>query len=572
MKRCLAVFVVLFMVIAMIPSIAGAAAFNSTNDLNRDKLVPGREGQDAPHVNFIAHGENWVELEFVNNTNSQAFFEYRLDGEGRTEGTVHPVVPGDVIQAGVNVDGRGIDEPLIVTRKFEVNEKVEVRLCLGGERDWDFGWTEFYTFQFPSTNDLNKNKQVPGREGQDAPHINLIAKGEGFVELEFVNNTNSQAFFEFRIDGQIRSEGTAHPVVPSDYIYSGVNVDGRGVAEPLIVTRRFDVNEKVEVRLALGGERDWDFGWVTFESFQFPSTNDENRAKNRPHVNLVAIGNGWVDLEFVNDTNSLAFFEYRLDGVVRTEGNDHPVLAGDVIHPGVNVDGRGISEPVIVVRRFEVSEKVEIRLALGGERDWDFGWITFESLQEVVLDEEEESKIGIDPSGIGQEEAVKIVRPSELELALPVEILPGNVEVTVKKVSKEAPEGFKLLGSAYSFTMTDENGDAVTEFTGTMTITFYYDPAEVDNPDNLAIYWYNPVTEEWEAQESVVDKDNNKVTAEVDHWSEFAVMEAPEVTEDPGDPTAPELPKTGTNGMWLLPFGLLLMLVGGFGIRRQFVA
>jgi hypothetical protein len=115
-------------------------------------------------------------------------------------------------------------------------------------------------------------------------------------------------------------------------------------------------------------------------AYDFPSTNDANRAAGLPHVNLVSAGPSSVTLEFVNPTNSLAFFEYRIDG--QTVGTTpHPVVIGDVIHPGVCVDGRpspaaGCS-PSPVVRAFQASSVVEVRLALGGERDWDFDWTPF---------------------------------------------------------------------------------------------------------------------------------------------------------------------------------------------------
>jgi hypothetical protein len=115
-------------------------------------------------------------------------------------------------------------------------------------------------------------------------------------------------------------------------------------------------------------------------AYDFPSTNDANRAAGLPHVNLVATGPGTVTLEFVNPTDTLAFFEYRIDG--QTVGSTpHPVVIGDVIHPGVCVDGRtppatGCSSAPIV-RTFEADTVVEIRLALGGERDWDFDWTPF---------------------------------------------------------------------------------------------------------------------------------------------------------------------------------------------------
>jgi hypothetical protein len=117
-------------------------------------------------------------------------------------------------------------------------------------------------------------------------------------------------------------------------------------------------------------------------AYDFPSDNDTNRDNGLPHVNLVAAGPNTVTLRFVNDTNSLAFFEYRIDGVEVDRG-DHLVVIGDVIYPGVCVDGRAPStrlcSPGPATRTFKVDQKVEVRLALGGERDWDFDWVTFES-------------------------------------------------------------------------------------------------------------------------------------------------------------------------------------------------
>ncbi|MEO1057641.1 MAG: hypothetical protein AAFY28_12065 [Actinomycetota bacterium] len=114
-------------------------------------------------------------------------------------------------------------------------------------------------------------------------------------------------------------------------------------------------------------------------AYDFSSTNDANRAAGLPHVNEVGQGPGTVQLEFVNTTNTLAFFEVRVDGA--TAGEDpHPVVIGDVIHPGVCVDGRAVPECPASPVTLDVSagELVEVRLALGGERNWDFDWTPFE--------------------------------------------------------------------------------------------------------------------------------------------------------------------------------------------------
>jgi hypothetical protein len=112
---------------------------------------------------------------------------------------------------------------------------------------------------------------------------------------------------------------------------------------------------------------------------EFPQSTNEINTPLLPHVTQVSTGPGTVTLRFVNETNSLAYFEYRIDGVVVT-GDPHEYLLGDEIeYPGVCVDGR--VNPVCaagpVEWTFNANEKVEIRFALGGENDWFFDWTEF---------------------------------------------------------------------------------------------------------------------------------------------------------------------------------------------------
>ena len=125
---------------------------------------------------------------------------------------------------------------------------------------------------------------------------------------------------------------------------------------------------------------------ATALAYDYPSTNDANRDAGLPHVNLVQAGIGFVDLEFVNETNSLAFFEYRIDGQVLTSGDPHPVVVGDFIYEGVCVDGRAapVCDAGPVATTIEAASTVEVRLALGGERDWDFDWVTFDVLPDAT--------------------------------------------------------------------------------------------------------------------------------------------------------------------------------------------
>ncbi|PWJ12106.1 VPLPA-CTERM sorting domain-containing protein [Jannaschia seohaensis] len=118
-----------------------------------------------------------------------------------------------------------------------------------------------------STNLLNSLSQTPGRVGQVAPHVLLSSTGIGSVTLDFFNlGSAGLAFFEIRYDG-VQTGTTAHPVVPNDTIHTGGIAVSAGTSG---LGLTFFANETVDVRLALGGERDFDFDWTTFNVAPVP--------------------------------------------------------------------------------------------------------------------------------------------------------------------------------------------------------------------------------------------------------------------------------------------------------------
>jgi len=131
-------------------NVAASYVFNSTNALNKAQLVPGREGQLAPYVDLVETGVGYVKLQFVNAYVGLHYFEYRIDGAVLTSGEPHAflnVIHGDTTEfeyPGVCVQTTGADCPTgPIEMTINANEKVEVRLALGGENDWYFDWTEF---------------------------------------------------------------------------------------------------------------------------------------------------------------------------------------------------------------------------------------------------------------------------------------------------------------------------------------------------------------------------------------------------------------------------------------------
>lgn len=117
---------------------------------------------------------------------------------------------------------------------------------------------------FPSTNLLNKQKNAPRRPGEDAPYVELVSATGDSVTLNFVNPNDYNAVFEVRIDG----EGlTSTPHWAASYPFID---DDEKVYEPYFVVtnessqKTFNVDKKVEVRLAAGAESDFYFDWTPF--------------------------------------------------------------------------------------------------------------------------------------------------------------------------------------------------------------------------------------------------------------------------------------------------------------------
>lgn len=123
-----------------------------------------------------------------------------------------------------------------------------------------FGWTA------PSTNALNYTSMAPGHEGQDNPYVLFNSATTGSVTLDFYNLAPGGAYFETRIDG-IATGITAHPVVTGDTIHTGGTWVVSGTT---VLGKTFLASSTVDIRLALGGERDWDFDWVRFQVAAVP--------------------------------------------------------------------------------------------------------------------------------------------------------------------------------------------------------------------------------------------------------------------------------------------------------------
>jgi hypothetical protein len=228
-------------------------------------------------------------------------------------------------------------------------------------------------------------------------------------------------------------------------------------------------------------------------AYDFPSTNDANRAADLPHVDRVSTGPGTVTLELINTRRVAAFFEYRIDG--QTVGTTpHPVVTGDVIHPGFCIDGRATPTAGCtnsLVQTFEADATVEVRLALGGERDWDFDWTSF-----AVGPKLECGEPGTNRFSVGDASVVEGDSGDARKLRIPVTMSNPttsaiSVDYTVDAGSATVPDDFDAkVGEAKTLTF-KPTAAGVTPTTKFVTIKVVPDTA-VEGDEDLTVTLGNP--------------------------------------------------------------------------------
>lgn len=105
--------------------------------------------------------------------------------------------------------------------------------------------------------------------------------------------------------------------------------------------------------------------------------------------------------------------------------------------------------------------------------------------------------------------------------------IPGVIS-QIQKVSNSnipsIPSSYKLVGNVYDFTATDANGNSITTFNKNARIEIDYSNDLLGNlpTSAIAIYYYQNGS--WHEVTSTVDTSRRKVIAEVNHFTNFAVL------------------------------------------------
>ena len=147
-------------------------------------------------------------------------------------------------------------------------------------------------------------------------------------------------------------------------------------------------------------------------------------------------------------------------------------------------------------------------------------------------------------------------------------------KITVTEVVEPPPPptDVTIIGITYDI----DAGDAT--FENPVTITLTYDPADLPvgvHAEDLTLAWWDDVAEEWIELPTVVDPATNTITAEITHFSKYAIFasqpEEEPATPTPTSPTPVEKPPVEKPSIEVLPtptaepvnWALIWGIVGG---------
>ncbi|WP_353894419.1 Ig-like domain-containing protein [Proteinivorax hydrogeniformans] len=142
----------------------------------------------------------------------------------------------------------------------------------------------------------------------------------------------------------------------------------------------------------------------------------------------------------------------------------------------------------------------------------------------------------IDMDKLKERPAYREVRISNegVEVLIPATVLLDTIEsygitdysevyIKVDELDTVLPRQFRSGSPIFTFSLMVDDVK-LSNFSESIRKTFNVN-GEVEDWDNLALYWHNPDTDQWVKQITEANQEENTVTAYINHWSTYALLE-----------------------------------------------
>ncbi|EFO81836.1 hypothetical protein OSCT_0233 [Oscillochloris trichoides DG-6] len=134
------------------------------------------------------------------------------------------------------------------------------------------------------------------------------------------------------------------------------------------------------------------------------------------------------------------------------------------------------------------------------------------------------------------DQATRFTSPDgRVQLEIPAGAVAQPVTITYQVLASAATDGFIPTGTFFTLTAVNAAGDTVRQFAQPLTLRVTYTEQAGINESRLGLYFTDAEHPAWTALASTVDPQSNRVVAQTDHFTTFAVMAA--TLNDLCDPT-----------------------------------
>jgi hypothetical protein len=158
------------------------------------------------------------------------------------------------------------------------------------------------------------------------------------------------------------------------------------------------------------------------------------------------------------------------------------------------------------------------------------------------------------------------VKKNDVELLIPAANFTTGEDliISLEQVDRnpiKLPSSDLATGAIYDFTI-KLGGKVISKFDYDIELAFPVDHLNVAHPEDLKVFYWNPVKKEWELVGGTYE--NGKIKVMTNHFSTYGVFHPNQFAESPS-----ALPETATNMYNWLFAGMIVFLLGGTIVIRQ---
>ncbi len=234
--------------------------------------------------------------------------------------------------------------------------------------------------------------------------------------------------------------------------------------------------------------------------------------------------------EWIFDIESSADCKPSVGATITFERNGVALLATETWSAGASPASPALGIPLTA----DPDATKPTPTLLDGEKPLPPEEVTIEEVKVEKTVNLDDDKLEVDGTVVVQ----AISADGKVTATIPIGAVSGTTSIAITvnvtadiDVSETVPTGTTVIsGQTLDITITDDQGESITEFTDEVTFESFVDPVDTD-VETIAVFYFDRTTNKWIQVPAKVDEDG-RVWWSVNHLTLFSLMKLSKVTHD----------------------------------------